>query len=202
MYAELDLKFKQPILPADASANVKQVIGLNQIDVVVALSETLLASVSGIVRSALAAEQVLGATTVIYFMEGNDTIKVHIVTSSLAEMRRQCVRITRQLSGKIRLLSTANASILVSMKGSGEVLIVGVRLSYALRLWAIAVEKFIGKFFPAAIAFALAAMFLSGTTAVASAAIGAVAAGVGALVEAAIAAGHAGEWTWTWKDLS
>lgn len=201
MYAELVLKYKEPIEPAKVLFGIREVIGVNQVDVRVALVGSPLASVPSMVRSALGAEQVPG-TTAIYFVEGNDMIKVHIAARSVAEVRKQCARIARQLSGKIGSVSTANASVLFSLKGSGEVLMVGERLSFALRLRAIALEKFIGKFFPAAIAFALAAMFLSGTTAVASAAIGAVAAGVGALVEAAIAAGHAGEWTWTWKDLS
>lgn len=200
MYAELDLKFKNSIVPATASATIKDIIGVNEVDVKVALTGSALASVPNIVQSALAAERVMAAATVIYFMEGDDTIKVHIDVRSLAEVRKQCSRITRQLSGKIGALSTANATVLVQVKGTDEAILVGEKFSFWRHMWTSATEKFVGKFFPAAVAFVLATMFLPGSTAVGSAAVGAAAAAVGALFEAAIAARNSKEWKW--KDLS
>lgn len=63
-------------------------------------------------------------------------------------------------------------------------------------MWNSTAEKLVGKFFPAAVTFALAAMFLPGSTVVGSAAIGAAAAAVGALFEAALAAYNSEEWKW------
>lgn len=200
VYAELDLKFRKSIVPSQASATIKEIIGVNEIEVTAALAGSPLASVASIVQSALAAEQVMAAATVIYFMEGNDTIKVHIAVRSLAEVRKQCSRITRQLSNKIGTLSAANATVLVQVKGTDEAVLIGEKVSFVRHLWTTIGEKFAGKFLPAAATFALATMFLPGTTVVSSAAIGAVAAGVGALVEAAIAARNSGDWKW--RDLS
>lgn len=200
MYAELDLKFKQSIVSATASATIKEIVGVNEIQVKAALAGSPLLSIPSIVRSALAAEQVMNAATVIYFMEGDDTIKVHIVVRSLAEVRKQCARITRQLSDKIGSLSAANATVLVQVKGTDEAVLTGEKVSLSHRMRTIIADKFLAKFLPAATTFALAAMFLPGTTAVSSAAIGAVAACGGALFEATLAAISSGDWKW--KDLS
>lgn len=89
---------------------------------------------------------------------------------------------------------------MVQVKGPDEAVLVGEKLPLIQRLWTIAAEKFVGKFLPAAVAFILAAMYLPGTTAVMSAAIGAVAASVGVLFEVAIVASNTG--AWKWRDLS
>jgi hypothetical protein len=200
VYAELDLKFEKPIVLARASATLKEIVGVNEIEVETALAGSPLATVPSVVRSALTAEQVVNAATVVYFMEGDDTIKVHIIVRSLAEVRKQCSRITRQLSDKIGALSTANATVLVQVKGTDEAVLAGEKIPFTDRVKTVITEKFVAKFFPAAISFGLAAMLLPGTTAVTSAAIGATAACIGALVEALISASSAGEWKW--KDLS
>lgn len=200
MYAELDLKFKHSIVPTMAGDTIKDIIGVNEVDVAAALAGSALASVPNIVQSALAAEQIMAAATAIYFMEGNDTIKVHIDVRSLADVRKQCSRITRQLSGKIGALSTANATVLVQVKGTDEAILIGEKFTFVRHMWVTATEKFVGKFLPAAVAFGLAAMFLPGSTVVGSAAVATAAAAVGALCEAAIAAHNSKEWKW--KDLS
>lgn len=196
MYVELDLKFKEPIVTDKARATINEIIGVNKMDVNVALAASSLASVPGIVQSALASEQIMNVATVTYFMEGNDTIKVYIAVSSLAEVRKQCSRITRQLSGKIGALSTASATVLVQVAGTDEAVLAGEKCTLLRHMWNTTAEKFVGKFIPAAITFALASMFLPGSTVVGSAAIGAAAATVGALFEAALAAYNSGEWKW------
>lgn len=199
MYAELDLKFKKPIDPVTARAEIIDIVGVNLIPVAQALQGSPLANEPTILASALAAEQVLNAATVVYFMEGNDSIKAHIVVRSLAEVRKQCSRITRQLSDKIPTLSEVNATVLVQVKGTDEAVLAGRRISFGKRMWETMAEKFAAKFVPAAVAFALAAKFLQGTTAFQSAAIGAAAACIGALFEAGVAARNSEDWKW--KDL-
>ncbi len=133
-------------------------------------------------------------------MEGDDTVKAHIVARSWSEVRKQCMRITRQLSNKIGRLSTANASVYVTMSGTIGIILTGKKLTFAVRMLGALTEKFLSKFVPAAVAFALAANVLSHTSAVESAAIATVAAGIGALVEAAIAARGSGQWKWSWEE--
>lgn len=199
MYAELDLKFKQPIDRTAATKLLKAIAGGNEIPIADALQGTPLANVPGIVNAALAAEQVRNAATIIYFMEGNDTIKAHIVVRSLAEVRKQCSRLTRQVSKNLKALAEANATVLVQVRGTDEAVLAAKKVSFWRRSWENASEKFVGKFVPAALTFALAGMFLPGTTAFQSAMIGAIAACLGALVEAMVVAINAEEWKW--KDL-
>lgn len=199
MYAELDLKFKEPIDPTKAVESLKAIAGANAISVADALQGTPLANVPGIANAALAAEQVMNAATIIYFMEGNDTIKVHIVVRSLAEVRKQCSRLTRQVATRIKVLAEARATVLVQVRGTDEAVLEATKVSGWQRFLSNASEKFVGKFVPAAVTFALASMFLSGTPALTSALVGAVAACIGAVVEAVVAAVNADEWKW--KDL-
>lgn len=196
MYAELDLKFKQPIVTDKARATINDIIGVNKTDVNLALAASSLANVPGLVQSALASEQVMDVATVIYFIEGNDTIRAHIAGSSLAEVRRQCSRISRQLSGRMGALSTAKATVLVRVRSSDEAVLTGEKWTFGRHMLNTAAEKFAGKFLPAAVTFALASMFLPGSTVAGSAAIGAAAAAAGALFEAALAAYNSEEWKW------
>lgn len=196
MYAELDLKFKKPIVSDRARATINDIIGMNKVDVAVALAESSLASVPGIVQSALASEQVMNIATVIYFMEGNDTIKAHIIVRSLAEVKKQCSRITRQLSGKVGALSTANATVLVQVRGNDEAVLFGEKCTFLRHMWNTTADKSVAKILPAVVTFALATLVLPGSTVVVSAAIGAAAAAVVALFEAGLAAYNSEEWKW------
>jgi len=89
---------------------------------------------------------------------------------------------------------------LVPGRGATDALIAGERIPLRARMWSAVVERLASKVVPGAVTFALASHFLSGTTAVISAAIGLGAAGVGVLIEAAIGARASSEWKW--KELS
>lgn len=197
MYAELDLKFKRPIDSAQATESLKVIAGTNAIPIADALQGTPLQSN---MNSALVAEQVLNSATVVYFMEGNDSIKVHIVVRSLAEARKQCSRLTRQVSSKIEGLSEAKATILVQVRGTDEAVLSAQRVSFVGRWWADTSDKFVSRFATVFVTFVLAAMLLPGSTASQSAGIGLVAALVAAVLEAAVIAAKSEEWKW--KDLS
>lgn len=201
MYAELDLKFKQALDMRSARARIAANAGANQITPAAALQGTVLANEPTILAAALAAERIMNVATIIYFVEGGDTIKAHIVVRSLSDLRKQCARITRQLKGVFpaQPLVEATARVLVQVRGTDEAVISGRRVSFFQRMAETLLEKFVAKFVPAAVTFALAATFLAGTPAVQSAWIGALAACAGALVEATIAARNADEWKW--KDL-
>lgn len=196
MYAELELKFRRPVDWASASQSIKDVVGANEVSVSTALASSFLSSVPSVVNAGLAAEQLMNAATIVYFREGSDAVRVYIAVRSLAEVKKQCKRIARQLPRRIGRLSAANATVLVSVKGTDEAILTGERLSFASRYWTAIADKFAGKIIPGAVTFALASHFLTGTTAVTSAAIGLVAAGVGAIFEAEVAARGAGDWKW------
>lgn len=138
----------------------------------------------------------MNIATVTYFMEGNDTVKAHIIVTSLAEAKKQCSRITRQLSGKVGALSTANATVLVQVRGNDEAVLIGEKCTFWRHMWNTTADKLVGKLLPAVLIFALAVKFLPGSTAVGSAAVGAAATAVVAMFEAGLAAYNSGEWKW------
>jgi hypothetical protein len=203
VYAGLELKFSLAVDFDRARSIISANAGSNAVEPAMALRGTALASVPDIAKAAVAAEQIRNAATVIYFGEGNDTVRAHIESRSLADARAQCSRITRQLAGisPDKRVDEAQARLFVQVRGTDEALLEGQRVSYTRRLKAAALEKFIGKFLPAGIAFVLAAALLPGTSAVTSAMIAAVAAIVGAFAEALLAAAKADEWNWKWKDV-
>lgn len=199
MYAELDLKFKKSISPKERKLDLEKIAGQNFVEAEVAFRGTIFDKQTDIAKAVLAAERIPNVATVIYFGEGDDTIKVHIACKTLADLRKQCNRISRQLD---RLPGTqgileSTATVLVKVGGSDEAVLIGKKISYLKRVYEAIGEKFLAKFLPAAITFGLAASFLPGTSIFQSAQIGCLAAFLGASIEALISASLAKEWKWT-----
>lgn len=199
MYAELEICFKESIGAAHAKSAVIGMVGENSISIKDAIRDTPLETYTGILNAALAAEDVLNQATIIYFRQGDDTIKAHIKVKSLVDAKKQCERITRQLSKSLARKSTANASILVEVGASDEAVIQGEKLPVMHRLWHSMAEKFASRFVPAGVSFALAALFLKDTPVFKAAIIGATASMVGVVAEGLIALRGAKEWKW--KDM-
>ncbi|MGZ8901638.1 MAG: hypothetical protein ACXW3Z_16220 [Limisphaerales bacterium] len=200
MHAELEMKFKNQLDWPKVTGAIQEIIGANEVPASVALMGNPLAELPSVVGSALAAEQILNAATIVYFREGSDAIRVHIKVRSLSETKKQCTRIARQLPRRIGTLSTANGDILVRERETDEALIKGERRSLQSRIWSAVSEKFVSKIVPSAVTFALASYFFAQEDAKISAAIGFGAAIVGVLFEAALAANASSEWKW--KELS
>lgn len=199
MYAELEIYFKKSIGASKAKQAIVGMVGNNNISIVDAIQGTPLATAPGIQNAALAAENVLNQATIIYFMQGEDTIKAHVMVKSLVDAKKQCERIARQLSKALAMSPDANASILVEVGGSDEAVIQGVKVRAARRWWNAVAEKFASRFVPAGVTFALAALFLKETPIFKAALIGASASIVGVVVEGLLALKGAGEWKW--KDM-
>lgn len=199
MYAELDLKFKKSIQPDELKRDLEKIARVNYVEANVALRGTIFDKQSDISKAVLAAEIIPNVATVIYFGEGDDTIKVHISCKTLADLKKQCSRISRQLD---RLPGTkgimeSTATVLVMVGRSEEAVLIGKKIPYLKRVYEVSGEKFFAKFLPAAITFALAASFLPGTSIFQSAFIGSIAAFMGAIIEVLISASLAKEWKWT-----
>lgn len=199
MYAELEIYFKESIGAAHAKLAINGMVGKNSISTEDAIRGTPLATAPGILNAALAAEHVLNQATIIYFMQGDDTIKAHVKVKSLVDAKKQCERITRQLSKSLARNSAANASILVEVGASDEAVIQGVKVRAVRRWWDSMAEKFASRFVPAGVSFSLAAYFLKDTPVFTAALIGATASIVGVVVEGLIALRGAEEWKW--KDM-
>lgn len=147
-------------------------------------------------RSVLIAETLPRGATVLYCLEGDDLIKVIVEAQTVAEMRAQCERIARQLSRKLGSLVSAKAVICFFDGGVEDVVLMGEHIPFLRRLWRSVAGKFVGRFRPAAVAFGLAASYLTGTTIVDATAIGAAAAAFGAVIEAIINAANSRSWAW------
>lgn len=87
---------------------------------------------------------------------------------------------------------------MVSENGSDIDILSGEKVTFPSRWWEALKERFIGKFVPALVTVTLTTLLMAGTPALRSAEIGLVAALIGALLDAAIAA-LTGE-PWKWKE--
>lgn len=193
MYAELKLTLKKPVTATVALARLKQIIGTNEITLKQAAAGSPIPEVE---QFGLVAERIALRATIIYAQSGDDIIVANILARSILELREECTRIARQLSGEPFIIKKTTASILLDMNGTYTDILVGEEISLAKR-WQLALfDKFLAKFIPAALTAMGATQWLAGTSAVTSAKIGLVAAVTGALVEALVAAGTGPNWKW------
>jgi hypothetical protein len=195
VYGELTLTLKKAIDRDTAIEALSKMIGGNAVTVQSVVAGTSLASVAAL---ALCAEQVSTRANIIYFMAGPDTLVANIFAKSTSQIRTQFSRISRQLPAQGQKLKKVNAAILVSVNGSDIDILSGEKVAFPWRWWEALKERFIGKFVPALVTVSLTALLMAGTPALKSAEIGLVAAMIGALLDAAIAA-LTGE-PWKWKE--
>jgi hypothetical protein len=193
VYAELKVILKSPIQRAAALESLRKMVGGNEVAVRESVEGTPLIDVAHL---ALCAEQVSSRANVVYFMAGSDTLVANIFAKSISEIREQCVRISRQLASQGLKMEKVGASILVSANGSDMDILVGEKVNFWSRCSESLKDRFLGKFLPALVTVSLTAQFMAGTPALQSAQIGLVAASVGALIDAIVAALAADNWKW------
>ena len=195
MYAELTVILKKPISKSVAVTYLTNMIGGNKVTVQSAVAGTPLVAVANL---ALCAEQVSTRANIVYFMSGPDTLIANIFAKSISQIREQCKRISRQLSAQGLKVKKVGAAILVSVSGSDIDILSGEKVSFFSRWLEALRDRFIGKFVPPMVTVFLASLLMAGTPVLKSAEIGLVAAIVGALVDAIVAALSAE--TWKWKE--
>ena len=193
MYAELTLVLRPPVQGNDVIHQLTQIVGTNRISVSDAVAGTKLASAAGM---AILAEQIANRARIVYFMAGSDTVLAGIFAESAAQIQVQCARIPRQFRAEGGKLKQVSAVILVSARGAHVEMLAGEVQSLRRRWWEALRDRFLGKFLPSVVTVGAASFFMAGTSALISAQIGAVAALVGALVDAAMMALAAGDWKW------
>ena len=193
MYAELTLTLEKAIDRKDMLKALEKMIGGNLVAVKESVEGTPLLAVAHL---ALCAEQVSSRANVVYFMAGSDTLVANIFAKTISQLRAQCIRISRQLALHGLKMAKVGASILVSANGSDMDILTGEKVGFYSRFWESLKERFIGKFVPALVTAFLATQFLAGTPALKSAEIGLLAATLGALLDAIIAALASDSWKW------
>lgn len=138
------------------------------------------------------------AVTILYFFDGPDTIFIHIFAKRMTNLKAQVERVTRELWPFLTSRKrTALAYLFAQDKAKQHVLMIsGERVSPSRKVFQALAEKWLSRMVVPAIVFALTAYRLSGTSAVQSAGIGALAAIIGVLIEISVFIFHARDWVW------
>ena len=159
MHVELELRFKKPVRWEETAFALKEIIGANAVTVSEAVERIPIAQHSNIVSAALVAESILNVAKIVYVPEGSDAIRVLIIGPSIAEAKKQCARIARQIANRIGTLSSATASVFVVEHGRNKPLITGERMLFWLRIRSGLAERLATRLIPSATTFALASYF-------------------------------------------
>lgn len=187
---------------ANFVSELKKEIGINAIAVASAVQKTSLHAYAAIVApKVIAAEQIQHKTFILYFLEGSDTIVVHISGQNVAETKDQAARIVRRLpklfsQNKAKVKSSAIVYVANSM-GFDTAIISGKRVGKFARFIDVFAERWMTRLITPAIIFSAAAAFLPATTFFQSALIGLIAAILALLIEGLVFAFKADEWDWT-----
>ena len=186
MYAELRLTVEYGD-PQAFIAQLQEHIGLNTVH----LSTT---------PTAIAAEQIRHKALILYFLEGRDTIVAQISARTVAENKRQAVRIARQLLALLRkpsIKSSANAVIyLVDSAGYGAAIVEGNVISRRQRYTDALTDRWLPRVLTPGIVLGLTVAYVHETSFPLAAAIGFFAAAASVLVEGITVAFKAEGWEW------
>ncbi len=185
--------------PAALSKALIAHIGATSVAPLVALQGTSFASMAqAVAPTVVAAQSIRNAASILYFFDGPDTINVHITAATVAELKRQSRRVTRQMLPELKDgKKDVKAAILVAgSQGLDTVIMNGGRESLFRQLVSAAGEKWISKLLVPGIIFGLSSRYLGGTPSVASALIGFVAALLAFSVEVGLFVYHGDEWKW------
>lgn len=146
----------------------------------------------------VAAQSIRDAASILYFFDGPDTINVHITAATVAELKTQARRVTREMLPLLKKgKKVVKAAILVgSGQGIDTPIMNGARVSLLGQLSSVAGEKWVSKLLAPAIIFGLTSKLLGGTPAAASALYGCVAALLAFIVEVSLFVYHGDEWKW------
>lgn len=183
------------------TTKLESMIGKNAVDSLIALLQTSLSDRAEDLKSTvIAAERIQNKIYILYFFEGDDTIRIHIAGENIVGIRQQAERITR---GMPKLFESAEAE----MKASGVIYSVvpaaldvpvlsGEKTSFKQRLVDAFTDRWMPRLLAPAVAFWVAAAFLSNTNFFQSAMIGLGAALVSVIIEGLVFARKADEWKW------
>lgn len=164
-----------------------------------ALRRTRFAPIAhAVAPTVVAAQAIRNAALVIYFFDGPDTIIVDITATTVAELKLQTRRVTRQLLPLLRKGKKLVDVVILASAGPGvdTPILNGSRVSMLEQLGSVAGEKWVSKLLTPAIVFGLTSRLLVGTPAAESALFGVVAALLAFLVEVALFIYHGDEWKW------
>jgi hypothetical protein len=180
---------------------LSQEIGINAISAGAAVQKTVFQhDASTVTPKVVAAEQIQHKTVILYFLEGSDTIVVHVAARTVAETKQQAVRIARRtcaLFEKPSVKTKTKAVIYaVNSQGFDTAIIVGNRIGRLRRFMDAFAERWLARIVTPGIVFGVATAFLPGTNLFQSALIGFLAAVVTLLFESIAFASTADDWKW------
>lgn len=203
MYIELSVTADYGNQQAFIARLVKE-IGVNAIPAALAVSQTVLySSAANVVPKVIAAEQIQDRAIVLYFLSGGDTITAHIEAGTVAEEKKEAVRITRRLCTLFErpsVKSEVNALIYAfNSRGFDTEIIEGKRIGHWRRLADAFRERWLTRVLTPGIVFGFASTYFPQSNLVQSALIVFAAAIATLLIESIAFAVAASDWEWKEK---
>lgn len=180
---------------------LSQEIGVSSVSAEAAVQKTVFQRyASTVIPQVVAAEQIQHKAIVLYFLEGSDTIVVHVDARTVAETKQQAVRIARRtctLFENPSVKTKAKAVIYaVNSPDFDTAIISGHRLGRWRRFVDAFTERWLARIVTPGIVFGAAGAYLPGTNFFQSALIGFVAAVITLLVESIAFALTLDDWKW------
>jgi flavin-binding protein dodecin len=183
------------------SGKLIKLVGTNRSSVEQALQGTIFADSQATITSRIvAAEIIREAVSVLYFFEGNDTVAVHVTAQTVAQLKAQSVRITRQLRSQFEQPSKLSATVAIVTQEQSAFyapIIKGEYISRVRRITSRLTENWLSKIVAPAVVYFLTALMLGGTPAAVSGGIALVAAVASFLIEAISSAFVEDDWKWS-----
>jgi hypothetical protein len=180
---------------------LKDEIGLNAVEIVTAVEQTVLgAEASAVATMVVAAEQIQNKIINLYFLEGRDTIVVHVATRTLPQAKQQAQRVARRICAMFEnpAVKTRTKAVVyvTNFQASDTAVIMGERVSRRGRFVNALTERWVARIVTPIVVFVVAAVFLPGSSLFLSAFIGLIAAVVTLLAEGLQATSTAADWEW------
>lgn len=180
---------------------LRQEIGVNLTAAAVVVQNSVFrADALLVVPRVIAAEQILNNTSILYFLEGSATIRVHVEARTLVETKQQAHRIAKQtctLFEKPSVKTTTNAVIYAQNYQKFDTAIMrGRRIGFRSRFVDAFTERWLARIATPAIVFFLATAYMRTTTVFQAAMFGFIAAGISLLIESIVFVAKADDWKW------
>ena len=180
---------------------LNQEIGINAITAQAAVQKTMFRSAaSTVVPEVVAAEQIQHKVSILYFLEGSDTIVAHVAARTVSETKQQAIRIARRTCALFEnpTVKAKTKAIIyaVNSQGFDTAIISGQRLGRWRRFVDAFTKRWLGRIVTPGIVFGMASAYLPGTNLFQSALIGFLAAIMTLLIEGIAFASKADDWKW------
>lgn len=188
----------------DLVEKLRREIGVNAVAPATAVQQTIFRDhAEEVVPKVIAAEQIQHKILILYFLEGSDTIVVHMAARTVAETKQQAVRVARRVCAQFEDTSVKSKTkaviYAVDPGGLDTAVITGERVGRWARLMGALTERWLAKLVTPAAVFVAAAL-LPGTSVFQSALIGLVAAAASLIIESIVLM-LAGD-DWKWKEVA